>query len=112
MFSRQSQQRATPNGRPRAASSSRKVDPVEPAAVQTVARIIAFPLLAACAIAHAACNPRLGTATVLVSTLFNLFGVVAFAISALVHDLAICAPAPCPPPLHGRIERYNLWLLF
>jgi hypothetical protein len=57
------------------------------AAFETPAQIIAFPLMAACAIACAARNQRLGIATVLVSipTLFNLFFVVAFAISVAIY---------------------------
>ena len=57
------------------------------AALQTTAQIIAFPLLAACAIALAARNRRLGLATALVGipTLFNVFGVVAFAIGVSLH---------------------------
>lgn len=51
------------------------------------AQMIAFPLMAACAIAYAARNRRLGIATVLVSipTLFNLFLVIAFAISVAIY---------------------------
>lgn len=57
------------------------------AALQTTAQIIAFPLMAACAIALAARDRQLGLATALVSipTLFNLFGVVAFAIGVSLH---------------------------
>jgi hypothetical protein len=57
------------------------------AALQTTAQIIAFPLLAACAVALAARNRRLGLATALVSipTLFNVFGVIAFAIGVSLH---------------------------
>ena len=49
--------------------------------------MIAFPLMAACAIALAARNQRLGIATVLVSipTLFTLFFVIAFAISVAIY---------------------------
>jgi hypothetical protein len=56
-------------------------------ALQTTAQIIAFPLMAACAIALAARNEQLGTATALVSipTLFNVFGVIAFAVSVSLH---------------------------
>lgn len=56
-------------------------------ALQTTAQIIAFPLLAACAIALAARNRQLGLATALVSipTLFNVFGVIAFAIGVSLH---------------------------
>lgn len=57
------------------------------AAMQTIAQIVAFPLLAACAIAYAARNQRLGLATALISipTLFNLFGLIAFAIGIAIH---------------------------
>jgi hypothetical protein len=57
------------------------------AALQTTAQIIAFPLMAACAIAFAARDRRLGLATILVSlpTLFNVFGVIAFAIGVSLH---------------------------
>jgi hypothetical protein len=50
-------------------------------------RMIAFPLMAACAIALAARNQRLGIATVLVSipTLFTLFFVIAFAIGVAIY---------------------------
>jgi hypothetical protein len=56
-------------------------------ALQTTAQIIAFPLLAACAIALAARGRQLGLATALVSipTLFNVFGVIAFAIGVSLH---------------------------
>ena len=56
-------------------------------AIETPAHIIAFPLMAACAIAYAARNQRLGLATALVSipTLFNVFGVIAFAIGVAIH---------------------------
>jgi hypothetical protein len=52
------------------------------AALQTTAQIIAFRLMAACAIALAARARRLGLATALVGipTLVNVFGVIAFAI--------------------------------
>jgi hypothetical protein len=52
------------------------------AALQTTAQIIAFPLMAACAIALAARGRRLGLATALASipTLFNVLGIIAFAI--------------------------------
>jgi hypothetical protein len=57
------------------------------AAVTTTAQIIAFPLMGACAIAYAARNQRLGIATALISspTLFNLAGVIAFAVSVMIH---------------------------
>lgn len=56
-------------------------------ALQTTAQIIAFPLMAACAIALAARDRQLVLATVLVSipTLFNVLGVVAFAIGVSLH---------------------------
>ena len=56
-------------------------------ALQTTAQIIAFPLMAACAIALAARGERLGLAAALVSfpTLFNVFGVIAFAVSVSLH---------------------------
>lgn len=57
------------------------------AALQTTAQIIAFPLLAACAIALAARNRQLGLATALVSipTLVNVSGVIAFAIGVSLY---------------------------
>ena len=57
------------------------------AALQTTAQIIAFPLMAACAIALAARNARLGLAATLVSipTLFGVLGVIAFAIGVAVN---------------------------
>jgi hypothetical protein len=57
------------------------------AALQTTAQIIAFPLMAACAIALAARDRRLGLATALVGipTLFNVFGVIAFAIGVSLY---------------------------
>jgi hypothetical protein len=57
------------------------------AGFETVAQIIAFPLMAACAIALAARNRRLGIAAALVSmpTLFGLFGMLAFAIGVARH---------------------------
>jgi hypothetical protein len=57
------------------------------AALQTTAQIIAFPLMAACAIALAARNQRLGVATALVSipTLLNVFGIIAFAIGVSLY---------------------------
>jgi len=56
-------------------------------AVETVARIIAFPLIAACAIAYAAHNEHLGRATLLVAipTLFSVVLLVGFAISVIRH---------------------------
>jgi hypothetical protein len=55
--------------------------------ISTLVTMIAFPLMAACAIAYAARNQRLGIATALVSipTLFNLFFVIAFAISVAIY---------------------------
>ncbi len=57
------------------------------AGFETVAQIIAFPLMGACAIALAARNQRLGVAAALVSipTLFGLFGILAFAIGVALH---------------------------
>ncbi|MFZ2157333.1 MAG: hypothetical protein WAV72_14595 [Bradyrhizobium sp.] len=57
------------------------------AAVTTTAQVIAFPLMGACAIAYAARDQRLGIATALVSipTLFNLAGVIAFAVSVMIY---------------------------
>ena len=56
-------------------------------AIHTTAQIIAFPLMAACAIAYAARNQRLGTATALASipSFFDLLGVVAFAIGVSIY---------------------------
>ena len=56
-------------------------------AILTPAQIIAFPLMGACAIAYAARNQRLGIATLLVCipTLFNVFGVIAFAVGVALH---------------------------
>ena len=56
-------------------------------ALQTTAQIIAFPLMAACAIALAARGERLALAAALVSipTLFNVLGVIAFAVSVSLH---------------------------
>lgn len=56
-------------------------------ALQTTAQIIAFPLMAACAIALAARDRRLGLATALVSipTLFNVLGIIAFAIGVSLY---------------------------
>ncbi|MEA2838010.1 MAG: hypothetical protein QOD89_2560 [Bradyrhizobium sp.] len=57
------------------------------AALQTTSQIVAFPLMAACAIALAARDRRLGLATALVAfpTLVNVFGVIAFAIGVSLH---------------------------
>ena len=54
-------------------------------AVETTSRIIAFPLVAACAIAYAAHNEHLGRATFLgaVPTLFNVVMIVGFAVSVI-----------------------------
>jgi hypothetical protein len=56
-------------------------------ALQTTAQIIAFPLMAACAIALAARDRRFGLATALVGipTLFNVLGVIAFAIGVSLY---------------------------
>ena len=56
-------------------------------AIEMPAQIIAFPLMAACAIAYPARNRQLGIATALVGipTLFNLFGVIAFAVGIALH---------------------------
>jgi hypothetical protein len=56
-------------------------------AFETAAQIVAFPLMAACAIALAARNQRLGVATALVSipTLSGVFGILVFAIGVAVH---------------------------
>jgi hypothetical protein len=55
--------------------------------METTALIIASPLMAACAIALAARNRRLGIATALVTlpTLFNVVGVALFAISVALY---------------------------
>lgn len=56
-------------------------------AVETTAKIIAFPLAAACAIAYAAHNEHLGRATFLVAvpTLFNVIMIVGFAVSMMIY---------------------------
>ncbi|CAN5487611.1 hypothetical protein BH10PSE11_BH10PSE11_23150 [soil metagenome] len=56
-------------------------------AVETTARVIAFPLIAACAIAYAAHNEHLGRATLLVAipTLFTVVLLVGFAISVMIY---------------------------
>ena len=60
-------------------------------AIQTTAQIIAFPLIAACAIAYAARDQRTGIAAVLVSipslftVLFHAVSVVVFAISVMMY---------------------------
>jgi hypothetical protein len=57
------------------------------AALQTPLQIIAFPLMAACGIAYAARNERLGLAAALVSipSFMGVFGVIAFAIGVALH---------------------------
>jgi hypothetical protein len=56
-------------------------------AFETPVRIIAFPSMAACAIALAARGERLGLATVLVSvpTLYSVFAVIAFGIGIILY---------------------------
>ena len=56
------------------------------ATFQTIAQIISFPPMAACAIALTARNERLGLAATLVSlpTLFGVIGVIAFAIGVAI----------------------------
>jgi hypothetical protein len=56
-------------------------------AVETIARIIAFPLIAACAIAYAAHNEHLGRATLLVAipTLFSTLLLAGFAIGVMIY---------------------------
>ena len=56
-------------------------------AVETMTRIVAFPLLAACAIAYAAHDEHLGRATFLVAVpaLFNIVLVVGFIVSVMKH---------------------------
>jgi hypothetical protein len=56
-------------------------------AMETTARIIAFPLIAACAIAYAAHNEHLGRATLLVSlpTLFTIVLLVGFIVSVMKY---------------------------
>jgi hypothetical protein len=56
-------------------------------AFETPVRIIAFPLMAACAIALAARGQRLGLATMLVSipTLYGVFAVIAFGIGIILY---------------------------
>jgi hypothetical protein len=56
-------------------------------AFETPVRIIAFPLMAACAIALAARDQRLGIATMLVSipTLYGVFAVIAFGIGVILY---------------------------
>ncbi|XSC46050.1 hypothetical protein ACF1BQ_008855 [Bradyrhizobium sp. RDT10] len=56
-------------------------------AFETPVRMIAFPLMAACAIAFAARGQRLGLATLLVSipTLFGVIAVIAFGIGVFLY---------------------------
>lgn len=56
-------------------------------AVETTARVIAFPLVAACAIAYAAHNEHLRRAAFLVAvpTLFNAVLLAGFAVSVMTH---------------------------
>lgn len=56
-------------------------------AVETIAKVIAFPLIAACAIAYAAHNEHPGRATFLVAvpTLFNVVLLVGFAIGVMIY---------------------------
>ncbi len=56
-------------------------------AFETPVRIVAFPLMAACAIALAARGQRLGLATVLASipTLYSVFAVIAFGIGIFLY---------------------------
>ncbi len=56
-------------------------------AFETPVRIIAFPLMAACAIALAARGQRLGLAAMLVSipTLYSVFAVIAFGIGIILY---------------------------
>jgi hypothetical protein len=56
-------------------------------AFETPARIIAFPLMAACAIALAVRGQRLGVATMLVSfpTLYSVFAVIAFGVGVFLY---------------------------
>jgi hypothetical protein len=56
-------------------------------AFETPVRIIAFPLMAACAVALAARNQRLRLATALTSlpTFYNLIGLIVFAIGVSIY---------------------------
>ena len=56
-------------------------------AAETMARIVAFPLIAACAIAYAAHDEHLGRATFLaaVPALFNVVMIVGFAVSVMIY---------------------------
>ncbi|HEX7790503.1 MAG TPA: hypothetical protein VF467_08280 [Afipia sp.] len=55
--------------------------------IETMSKIIAFPLMAACAIAYAAHDEHLGRATLLVSipTLFGVVMIVGFAIGVMMY---------------------------
>ena len=55
--------------------------------VETTAKIIVFPLIAACAIAYAAHNEHLGRATLMaaIPTLFNIVMVVGFAVGVMIY---------------------------
>ena len=55
--------------------------------VETTAKIIGFPLIAACAIAYAAHNEHLGRATFMVAvpTLFNIVLLVGFFVSVMIY---------------------------
>lgn len=56
-------------------------------AVETLSKIIAFPLMSACAIAYAAHNEHLGRATLLVAvpTLFGIVMIVGFAVGVMIY---------------------------
>jgi hypothetical protein len=56
-------------------------------AVETVSKVIAFPLMAACAIAYAAHDEHLGRATLLVAvpTLFIVVLLVGFAVGVMIY---------------------------
>jgi hypothetical protein len=56
-------------------------------AFETPLRIIAFPLMAACAVALAARGQRLGLAAMLVSipTLYGVFAVIAFGVGVFLY---------------------------
>lgn len=55
--------------------------------IETISKIIAFPLMAACAIAYAAHDEHLGRATLLVSipTLFGVVMIVGFAVGVMIY---------------------------
>lgn len=55
--------------------------------IETFSKIIAFPLMAACAIAYAAHDEHLGRATLLVSipTLFGVVMIVGFAVGVMIY---------------------------